>query len=431
MTPSSPAPPTLVIDHIGRLVTCEGSPENPHDLGVIEDAAVVISGSRITARGPRRDVVPEKGWPRGTSVVDAGGHVVMPGLIDCHTHVCFAGDRQHEYQERVAGVGYQAIAERGGGILSTVREMRQALNENPDELATRLVSRLNQMLAYGTTTAEVKSGYGLSTEAELAILRLYRHVDHTHSIDLIPTFLGAHEVPSEFRAQGTPGRGHYLDLVCQETLPAVAAEGLARFCDVFCEKGVFTVEESRRVLRRGIELGMGAKMHCDQFTALGGTRLAAELGAVSVDHLHVTAPTDARALAQSGVVAVGLPGVTYFLGLDDATPWSALREAGVPLALATDFNPGTCMTENLQSIASIASSRWRMPDNMILRGLTIEAAKAVGRDSEMGSVAVGKQADLLVLDCRHEGALTYHFGVNHVETVIKAGRAVIQGGQHV
>ncbi len=425
------SPPTLVIDHIGRLVTCEAPFDGQDPLGVIEDAAVVVSGGVLAAVGPRRQVRPEAGWPLAASVIDARGRVVTPGFVDCHTHLCFGGDRRAEYALRREGVSYATIAEQGGGILSTVQATRQALRECPEQLAESVGRRLDHMLIHGTTTAEVKSGYGLSTETELAILRLYRSVDRGHPVDLVPTFLGAHDIPLEFRSDGEAGRLRFVELLCQESLPAVAGEGLARFCDIFCEKGAFTLEESRRVLCRGIDLGLGAKIHCDQFHSLGGTRLAAEIGAVSVDHLHVTAPADASALAAGGTVPVGLPGVTYFLGLSDATPWKEFYRAGAPMALATDWNPGTCMTGNPQAIASIASSRWRMPDSLILRGLTIEAARAIGRAQDLGSVAIGKQADVLVLDCRHEGELMYHFGVNHVDTVVKAGRIVVCGGRRV
>ncbi len=422
---------TLVIEHIGRLLTCRLPPDGGTSLGVIEDAAVVIAGRRIGAVGPQRELMPPTGWVSDTPVIDARGRIVMPGFVDCHTHLCFAGDRTVEYHERLGGVSYEAIAARGGGILSTVRDTRRALRDRPEELSGLMQRRLDEMLTHGTTTAEVKSGYGLNTEAELGILRLYQQVDRAHPVDLVPTFLGAHEVAPEFHEKGEAGRAHYLDLLCEETLPAVASEGLAQFCDVFCEKGVFTADESRRVLERGIELGLGAKIHCDQFNVIGGAQLAAALHAVSADHLHVTAPVDAGALAAAGTVAVGLPGVTYFLGLEDRTPWAEFHKAGVPLALATDFNPGTSMTSNLQMIASIASSRWRMPDTLILSALTREAARAVGRVGEVGTLAAGTQADVLILDCAHEGELTYHFGVNHVETVIKAGRVVVRGGRRV
>ncbi len=423
--------PTLIIDHIGRLVTCEAAADSHDPLGVIEDAAVVIAGEAIAAAGSRSEILARDSWPRGAHVINAGGKVVLPGFVDCHTHLCFAGSRREEYGLRLAGTSYQAIAERGGGILSTVRDTRRALRERPGELADRLRQRLDQMLVHGTTTAEVKSGYGLSTDSEVAILRLYREVDHSHPVDLVPTFLGAHEIPDEFRANGTHGRARYVDLLLEETLPAVAEQHLARFCDVYCEKGLFTVEDSGRILGRALELGLAPKIHCDQFSALGGLRLAAELGAVSADHLHVTPPAAVDSLAKSGTVAVGLPGVTYFLGLEDATPWPEFRRAGVPLALATDFNPGTCMTNNLQAIASIASSRWRMPVDVILRGMTIEAARAVGGAEDIGRIASGKRADLLILDCEHEGDLVYRFGVNHVGTVIKRGHVVVEKGHRV
>ncbi len=422
---------TLIIDHIGRLVTCAPVQDNWSSLAVIEDAAVAIGSRQILALGPRRDLVPPRGWPSGCRIIDAERRVVMPGFVDGHTHLCFAGSRRDEYQERLRGASYESIAQRGGGILATVRQTRTALRERRAALVEDLRRRLDQMLLHGTTTAEVKSGYGLTTEDELDTLRLYKDLDATHPVELIPTFLGAHELPPEFRKDGRAGRARYLDLVCNEMLPAVATEKLAAFCDVFCEEHVFSVEDARRVLERGAKLGLRPKMHCDQFHALGGVRLAADLQAVSVDHLHVTSPSDAALLAWSGTVAVGLPGVTYFLGLEDRTPWAAFRDAGVPFALASDFNPGTCMTSNLQAIASIGSSRWRVPDPIILKGLTLHAARAVGRERDLGSLSVGKQADLLILDCAHEGDVTYQFGVNHVETVIKAGQVVVQGGRRV
>ncbi len=422
---------TLIIDHIGRLVTCASATGDAAAWAVTEDAAVVVGGRRILALGPRRDLVSRGGWPPGCRIIDAERHVVMPGFVDCHTHLCFAGSRRDEYQERLRGASYESIAQRGGGILFTVRETRAALRERRADLAEDLRRRLDQMLLHGTTTAEVKSGYGLTTDDEMDTLRLYKEVGRTHPVELVPTFLGAHELPPEFRKDGEAGRGRYLDLVCNEMLPAVASERLAAFCDVFCEEHVFGVEDARRVLERGAKLGLRPKLHCDQFHALGGVRLAADLQAVSVDHLHVTSPSDAALLARAGTVAVGLPGVTYFLGAEDRTPWAAFRDAGVPFALASDFNPGTCMTGNLQTIASIGSSRWRVPDPMILEGLTLHAARAVGRERDLGSLAVGKQADLLILDCAHEGDLTYRFGVNHVQTVIKAGTLVVQGGRLV
>lgn len=424
--------PSLVIDRIGRLVTCVQTGHGTRNpLGIIENAAITIEGSHISALGPRDAVIPTRGWPRGVQVLDAAHRAVLPGLVDCHTHLCFGGDRRHEYQERRLGVSYEAIAARGGGILSTVTATRQALQDDPDSLVERMKGYLDQMLLHGTTTAEVKSGYGLSTEAEVAMLRLYRDINARHPIDLIPTFLGAHQTPPDYRTPDDRGRRRYVDLLCEEMLPVVASEGLAEFCDVFCERDVFTAGESERILRRGLDLGLKPKLHCDQFHAIGGIKVAAALRATSVDHLHVTPPSAVEPLAAAGTVAVGLPGVTYFLGLEDATPWRALHEAGVPMALATDFNPGTSMTNNLQIIASIASSRWRMPDELILPAITREAARAVGRQDSLGSLAPGRPADLIILDSSHEGVLTYHFGVNHVDTVIKGGRIHVRGGCRV
>lgn len=428
----SASPPTLVIDRIGRLVSCDhlgNGTANP--LGVIENAAITIDGAHISALGPRNAVMPTRGWPPGVEVLDAAHQTVLPGLVDCHTHLCFGGDRRQEYQERRLGVSYETIAARGGGILSTVTATRRALQEDPGSLVERMQGYLDQMLLHGTTTAEVKSGYGLSTEAEVAMLRLYRDVNASHPVDLIPTFLGAHLVPSEYRFRDGHGRRRYVDLLCEEMLPAVAGEGLAEFCDVFCERDAFTVEEAERILRRGLELGLKPKLHCDQFHAIGGTKVAAALRATSVDHLHVTPASEVEPLAAAGTVAVGLPGVTYFLGLEDATPWRAFHEAGVPLALATDFNPGTSMTNNLQIIASFASSRWRMPDELILPAITREAAWAVGRQDSLGTLGPGRPADLIILDSPHEGVVTYHYGVNHVDTVIKGGRIQVRGGCRV
>jgi imidazolonepropionase len=385
------------------------------DLAVIDDGAVLIRDGLIDWVGPTAELPPA---PADAEVIDAAGRAVLPGLVDSHSHLIFAGTRADEFEQRLQGVRYQDIAARGGGINSTVRQTRQATK---DELKALARPRLDRMLALGVTTVEVKSGYGLTPADEVKCLEAIAELDREHPCELVPTFLGAHEVPPEYRHD----RDGYLRLLIQEMIPEVARRRLAEFCDVFCEQGVFSVAESEQVLRAAGEHGMRAKVHADELSPLGGAELAARLGAASADHLlHVTG-AGLEALRRAGTVATLLPGTAFFLGLPYA-PARRLIEQDVPVALASDCNPGSCMTENLPLVGTLACTQMRMLPAEALTAMTLNAAAALGRADRIGSIEPGKQADLLILDVPDYRQFFYHFGVNHAWRVLKAGRVVVR-----
>jgi imidazolonepropionase len=384
------------------------------DLAIIEDGAIVIGGEHIDWVGPTAAL---PAAPPNAQVIDVAGKIVLPGFVDSHTHLLFAGTREDEFEQRLQGVSYAEIAARGGGINATVRQVRASSKEELKNLARR---RLDRMLALGITTVEVKSGYGLSPADELKCLEAIAELKQEHACDLVPTFLGAHEVPNEYRHD----RVAYLCLVIEQMIPQVAERHLAEFCDVFCEQGVFSVNESERVLHAAAEHGLKLKLHADEFSPLGGAELAARMGATSADHLlHVT-PTGMDALRQAGTVATLLPGTAFFLGLPYG-PARKLIEHGVPVALATDFNPGSSMTENLPLVGTMACTGMKMTPAEVLTALTLNGAAAVGRSRHIGSIEPGKRADLLICDVPSYQRVFYHFGINHVGTVIKSGRVVV------
>ncbi len=349
-------------------------------------------------------------------IIDATGKTVLPGFIDSHTHLLFAGWREDEFEQRLHGLSYQEIAARGGGINATVERVRQA---SKDELKRLARSRLDHFLRFGVTTVEVKSGYGLTLADEVKCLEAIAELNAEGPLELVPTFLGAHAVPSEFRGD----RDGYLRLLVDEMLPEVARQRLAEFCDVFCETGVFSVADSERILRRAQDLGLGLKLHADELSPLGGAELAARLGAVSADHLLCVTDAGIDALAAAGTVATLLPGTAFFLGLPYA-PARRLIQRGVAVALASDCNPVTCPTENLPLVGAMACMQMQMLPVEAVTALTLNAAAALGRSDRIGSLEVGKQADLVIFDVPDYRHLFYHFGVNHVWRVIKRGRVV-------
>jgi imidazolonepropionase len=387
------------------------------DLAAFDDGALVAEDGRITWVGPTADLPPVAA---GAEVVDATGKVVLPGFVDSHTHLIFAGSREDEFEQRLQGRSYQEIAERGGGINATVRRVRAASKEELKALAR---PRLDRLLRFGVTTVEVKSGYGLTLADELKCLEAIAELNAEGPLELVPTFLGAHAVPPEWHGR----RNAYVTLLVDEMLPEVARGRLAEFCDVFCETGVFSLDESARILTRARDLGFGLKLHADELTPLGGAELGVRLGAVSADHLlHVT-QAGVDALAASGTIATLLPGTAFFLGLPYA-PARRLIDGGAVVALASDCNPGTCPTENLPLVGAMACTQMRMLPAEAVAALTLNAAAAVGRSDRVGSLEVGKQADLVLLDAADYRRLFYHFGVNHVEQVLKRGRVVHTAG---
>jgi imidazolonepropionase len=420
------APADLIIVHAAELLTMAGPAEarrgpQQAELGLIPDGAVAISGDTIRAVGPSAAILAAHAGPE-TRIVDASRRVVTPGLVDAHTHLVFAGTREHEYEQRLQGAGYLEILAAGGGIMSTVRATRAA---SAEELAAGMVPRLRAMLAHGTTTVEVKSGYGLCTEDELKSLRAIRITGTGRAPGqlgealprLCPTFLGAHAVPEEYRDQPDA----YVDLLVEETLPAVAAAGLAESCDVFCDAGAFDAAQARRVLEAAQAHGLPVRLHANEFERIGAAALAADLHALSADHLLVLDADEIAALAAAGVVATLLPGTG--LGLGHYAPARALIAAGVPVALATDCNPGTCLCENLALMIALACTAMKMTPAEALVAATINSAHALGPRwaAQVGSLEPGKRADLVIWDVPNYRHIPYHFGVNLVGQVVLGG----------
>jgi imidazolonepropionase len=419
----------LLIHSAAQLLTLAGGPQRGQrlgQLGLIHDGAVAITDGRVVAAG-NTVALRLKYKPRQT--LHAGGRVVMPGFVDPHTNVVWAGDRANEFEMRLAGQTYMDIMAAGGGIMSTVRQTRAA---SVGQLVRETRVRLQRMLAHGTTTVEAKTGYGLETASELRMLAAIEQLAAEGPWTLVPTFIGAHAVPAEFAGRTEA----FVDLVVNEMLPAVRAwraspgasvvRGLPVYCDVFCEDGAFTVEQSRRVLERAKALGFGLKIHADEFAGLGGTALAVALGAASADHLVFTPEADIVALGASQTVAVALPGTPFGLGQKEYTPADKILAANGLLALATDLNPGTTWCESMQMVLALACRYLRLTPAQAIAAATINAAKAVRLDGLVGSLEPGKLADVLILDVPDYRHLGYRYGTNLVSTVLKAGRVVIE-----
>lgn len=421
----------LLIKNISNLVTCRWdnlSPKkgvNQSDISLKENGFVYIQNDKIIFAGSESDFNDFiKSVPIADRFeIDGKGKTVLPGFVDSHTHLVFSGSRENEYEMRIAGEPYEAIAKAGGGIASTVEVVRQT---NEEELIAITKKRLKNFIKYGTTTIEAKSGYGLDTGNELKLLRVINHLakNNQFDLDIIPTFLGAHSVPPEI------SKTEYIELVCDEMIPKVSNEKLAEFIDVFCEEGYFDKNETIKILKTGNSYGLIAKLHTDQFNSIGGIDAAIEERAISVDHLEVLSGVDIQKISayNSGeryMIATLLPGVSYFLDIS-YQPARELISKNVPVALATDFNPGSCYTENLQTIMSLASVKLKMNAEEIINAVTYNSACALNRQLTLGSISEGKQADLCIFDCSSYKDIIYHFGVNMISQVIKKGKVVYE-----
>jgi imidazolonepropionase len=414
-----PAQIDLVIKNAGELLTLSSSFKEESGLGMIQHGAVAIRKGRILWVGKTKELSEKFSLTREGREMDATGKVVMPGLIDAHTHLIFGGSRENEFEQRIQGLSYQEIAERGGGILSTVEATRKA---SFDELFSLGKKRLDRMLSKGVTTLEAKSGYGLSLQEELKILNVMKALRESHPIDIVPTFLGAHTFPKEFRED----RAGYMNLLTGEMIPEVAQERLAEFCDVFCEEKAFTLEESKKILETGKRYGLKPKIHADQLSPGGGAELAAEINALSADHLEYVSQEGIKKMAEKGVTAVLLPGASFFLSMKKYPPARDMIEQGVPVALATDLNPGSSMTESLPLMMTMGCTMYKMVPKEVIQAVTVHAARSMGREKEIGSLEAGKQADLLLLNIPNYRYLPYHIGVEFVEGVVKKGRIIYQ-----
>jgi imidazolonepropionase len=414
---------TLLIKNVGQLITMAGPVprvgSGMSDLGLFENGGVAVAGEEILAAGPWDEVQSKVQLSEGCRVIDAAGGVVTPGLIDPHTHPVFARTREKEFEMRAQGKSYMEIAREGGGIRSSVRDLRAA---DPEQLKKRSRLVLDRMLAHGTTTVEAKSGYGLSLEAEIKSLEVIRDLNQVHPIDLIPTFLGAHEIPDEYRND----RDEYIRILIEEMIPAVAKQELAEYCDIFCEEGVFSIDESRLIMQAALDAGLKLRFHADELAATGGADLAAEMGAASADHIVYISDAGIKALAKSGTVAVLLPGTTFSLGGTRYAPARKLIEAGATVALSTDCNPGSSYTESLGIIVSLAVLQLKMTTAEALSAITVNAAAAVDRAGKIGRLVPGLLADLVVWEMNDYRELPYHYGVNLVSKVIKRGKVAVE-----
>ncbi|WP_268625790.1 imidazolonepropionase [Paenibacillus alvei] len=413
----------LLLIGIGCLYTPEGNgPRYGDEMGQIreiKDAAVAINKGKIILVGHEDEVMAALAGAAIRETIDAGGRIVTPGLVDPHTHLVHGGSREHELSMKRSGVPYLDILAKGGGILSTVKSTRQWSEQ---ELYDKAYRSLNEMLLQGVTTIEAKSGYGLNLETELKQLRVSRRLHDTHPVDIVSTFMGAHAVPEEYKGRTEK----FVAVIIEEMLPAVAAEGLAEFCDIFCEEGVFDVEQSRVILMEGRHHGLIPKIHADEIVALGGSELAQEVGAISAEHLVMTTDQGLASLAAGKVVPVLLPGTTFNLGLSQhARARDMIDKFQLPVALSTDYNPGSCPTESIQLIIMLASLNLKMQPEEILTACTLNAAAAIRRAADIGSIEVGKRADLTIFDAPNLAYLPYHFGINHTFGVIKNGTQVV------
>ncbi|RDY29596.1 imidazolonepropionase [Romboutsia weinsteinii] len=414
----------LVVKNIGKLVTMRGnsSPrvgEEMNNLEILENAYIAIENGKFVAIGigeGYEDIV-----SKYTRIENANGLLVTPGLIDAHTHLVHGGSRENEFSKKLSGVPYIEVLKQGGGILSTVRSTKEATFDN---LYTKAKKSLDRMLEFGVTTIESKSGYGLELDTELKQLKVAKELDKYHPVDLVHTFLGAHAIPVEYK----DNHKQFIDILVEDMMPKIKDLDLAEFCDVFCEDGVFTIEESEYILNKSKELGYKLKIHADEIVSLGGAELSAKLGCTSSDHLMAASEEGMKQMAQSGVIANILPGTSFNLNKSYADARKMI-ELKVPVSLSSDYNPGSCPSENLQFIMQLGCLGLKMTPNEVLSAVTINAAHAIDRQDEIGSIEVGKKADLAIFDAPNVEYLMYHFGINHIDRVYKEGQLVVDNKQ--
>lgn len=415
----------LIIKNIGKLVTMEGSflprtGKQMNELTILENAYIAIVEGKIFQVGTGenyKELVAEN-----TIIDDASGMLVTPGLVDSHTHLVHGGSRENEFSKKLNGVPYIQILQEGGGILSTVNATK---NATFDVLYNKAKKSLDRMLEFGVTTVEEKSGYGLELETEVKQLEVAHKLDKDHPVDLVHTFLGAHAVPVEYKSDNEA----YITLLVEEIMPKVKELGLAEFCDVFCEEGVFSVEESDYILSKAKEMGYKLKIHADEIVPIGGAELAAKLGCISADHLMAASDQGLKDMADKGVIANILPGTSFNLNKPSAN-CRKMIDLNVPISLSSDYNPGSCPSENLQFVMQLGCLNLKMTPNEVLTAVTINAAHCVDRATEIGSIEVGKKADIAVFDAPNVEYLMYHFGINHIDRVYKEGRLVVKN-KHV
>lgn len=415
--------PTLIIKNIGALATPTGSAPRAGKLqGTIElirDSYIIIAGQEILEIGSGE--IPPRFVKSGAEILDARGALATPGLVDAHTHLVFGGWREHELADKLRGISYLDILKRGGGILSTVAATRAATQ---DELTAKAKAALSEMLALGTTTCEAKSGYGLTPDDEIKQLNVVKRLKGEQPVELVSTFMGAHAVPGEYMDD----KEAYISLIIDAMLPYIAERGLAEYCDVFCETAVFSALEAERILSAAQKLGLGAKIHADEIDAIGGSEVAAELGAVSAEHLIAITENGMDMLAHSGAIAVLLPATSFYLGKGYA-PARKMIEKGIPVAVASDFNPGSTPNLSLQLAMNIACYKYLLTPEEALTAVTLNAAASIGRSHTVGTLECGKQADILVWDAPNLDMIFYRYGSNQVRNVIKKGKIIVSEGR--
>jgi len=410
----------LLIVNADELATLVGSTLKPRtgkqmrELGIIHNCGLAIKNGKIVAIEKTADITKKY---KSENIINANGKTVLPGFVDPHTHLVFAGSREDEFQMRTEGASYMEILRTGGGILKTVKETRKA---SVEKLVDGGLKILDAMLEHGTTTVEAKSGYGLTTKDESKILEVIKRLNQLHCIDVIPTFMGAHAIPPEYKGN-TQG---YVNLVAEEMIPKVAEKRLAKFCDVFCERGIFSLEQSKRILVAGKNYGLKPKIHADEMSMIGGAELASDIGAVSAEHLLFSSQESIKAMATKGVIAVLLPATAFSLMMGRYADARLMIDLGVPIALGSDLNP-SCWVENMQLIIAFACHFMRLTPAEAITAATINAAHAIGQASEVGSLEIGKKADVTVLNVPNHKFLGYRFGMNLVDKVIKNGRLVV------